>query len=127
MHGWVQGMEDHPQFHWARANGWALMAMVELLEVLPKDHPGYEGVLTQLQSHIKGLLKYQHGTGFWHQLIDKNDTYLETSATAIFAYSMARAINRGYIDKLAHAPAVLLAWNAVSTQVNEKVRLKEPV
>src|SRR5690606_35492203 len=74
----------------------------------------------QLQSHIKGLLKYQHGTGFWHQLIDKNDTYLETSATAIFAYSMARAINRGYIDKLAHAPAVLLAWNAVSTQVNEK-------
>ena len=120
MHGWVKAMEDHPQFHWARANGWALMAMVELLEVLPEDHSGYEYVLGQLQAHIKGLLKYQHGTGFWHQLLDKNDTYLETSATAIFAYSMARAINRGYIDKLAYAPAVLLAWNAVSTQVNEK-------
>src|SRR5205814_6017827 len=40
MHGWVQGMQEHPQFHWARANGWAIMAMVELLDVLPENHPG---------------------------------------------------------------------------------------
>ena len=72
MHGWVQSMSVHPQFHWARANGWAVMTMVELLEVLPKNHPGYAGVLAQLQAHINGLIKYQDGTGFWHQLIDKN-------------------------------------------------------
>lgn len=120
IHGWVQAMEVHPEFHWARANGWAVMTLVELLEVLPKDHPGYNDVLKQLQKHVKGLVKYQHGTGFWHQLLDRNDTYLETSATAIYAYSMARAINRGYIDKLAYAPATLLAWNAVSTKVNEE-------
>lgn len=120
MHGWVQEMEVHPEFRWARANGWAVMTLVELLEVLPKDHPGYQDVLSQLQAHVEGLAKYQHGTGFWHQLIDRNDTYLETSATAIYAYSMARAINRGYIDGLAYAPAVLLAWNAVATKVNEE-------
>ncbi|UZJ44967.1 glycoside hydrolase family 88 protein [Marinimicrobium sp. C6131] len=119
MHGWVQGMEDHPEFYWGRANGWAVMAMVELLEVLPEDHPGYAGVLDQLRAHIRGLVQYQDGTGLWHQLLDRNDTYLETSATAIFAYSMARAINRGYIDKKAYSPAVLLAWNAVATQVND--------
>ena len=39
MHAWVQDMKHHPAFHWARANGWAIMAMVELLEVLPEDHP----------------------------------------------------------------------------------------
>lgn len=120
MHGWVESMSFHPQFHWARANGWAVMAMVELLEVLPKNHPGYAGVLAQLQAHISGLVKYQDGTGFWHQLIDKNDTYLETSATAIYTYAIARAINRGYIDKMAFAPAVLLGWNAVATKVNKK-------
>ena len=120
MHGWVQSMEEHPQFHWARANGWAVMTMVELLEVLPKDHPGYNMVLNQLRAHIKGLVAYQDGTGFWHQLIDRNDTYLETSATAIYAYSITRAINRGYIDKAAYAPAALLAWNAVATKVNDK-------
>jgi rhamnogalacturonyl hydrolase YesR len=120
MHGWVQSMSVHPQFHWARANGWAVMTMVELLEVLPKNHPGYASVLAQLQAHINGLVKYQDGTGFWHQLIDKNDTYLETSATAIYTYAIARAINRGYIDKMAFAPAVLLGWNAVATKVNQK-------
>lgn len=120
MHGWVESMQVHPQFHWARANGWAVMTMVELLEVLPKGHPGYSQVLSQLQKHIAGLLQYQDGTGFWHQLIDRNDTYLETSATAIYAYSIARAINRGYVDKLAYTPAVLLAWNAVASKVNAK-------
>ena len=120
MHGWVQQMDEHPQFHWARANGWAVMAMTELLEVLPRDHPGYEPVLKQLQAHIRGLASYQDGTGFWHQLLDRNDSYLETSATAIYAYCMARAVNRGYVDKLVYGPVALLAWNAVSTKVNEK-------
>lgn len=120
MHGWVESMSVHPQFHWARANGWAVMTMVELLEVLPKNHPGYPQVLAQLQKHIAGLVQYQDGTGFWHQLLDRNDTYLETSATAIYAYSIARAINRGYVDKMTYAPAVLLAWNAVATKVNDK-------
>ncbi|MFH6956782.1 glycoside hydrolase family 105 protein [Flavobacterium aquidurense] len=120
MHGWVESMQVHPQFHWARANGWAIMTMVELLEVLPKNHPGYPQILSQLQKHIAGLMQYQDGTGFWHQLLDRNDSYLETSATAIYAYSIARAINRGYVDKMTYAPAVLLAWNAVASKVNEK-------
>lgn len=120
MHGWVQSMEVHPQFHWARANGWAVMTLVELLEVLPKEHAGYNDMLNQLRKHVNGLVKYQNGTGFWHQLIDRNDTYLETSATAIYTYAIARAINRGYIDKAAFAPVALLGWNAVSTKVNEK-------
>lgn len=120
MHGWVQGMDEHPQFHWARANGWAVMTMVELLEVLPQDHPGRASVLDLLKKHIRGLANYQSGKGFWHQLIDKNDSYLETSATAIYTYSIARAINRGYVDAKVYGPMVCLAWNAVSTKVNEK-------
>jgi unsaturated rhamnogalacturonyl hydrolase len=117
MHGWVQGMEVHPQYHWARANGWAVMTMVELLDVLPPGHPGYKPVLEQLRAHVKGLAAYQDGTGFWHQLLDRSDSYLETSATAIYTYSIARAINRGYIDKAAYAPVAMLGWNAVATKV----------
>lgn len=120
MHGWVQDMEEHPQFHWARANGWAVMTMVELLEVLPENHIGRAEVLEILQKHIRGLANYQSGKGFWHQLIDRNDSYLETSATAIYTYSIARAINRGYVDAKVYGPMVCLAWNAVATQVNEK-------
>ncbi len=119
MHGWVQEMEEHPQFHWARANGWALMTMVELLEVLPADHPGYGDVLELLRRHIRGLANTQSSEGFWHQLLDRPDSYLETSATAIYTYSIARAINRGYVDGQVYGPMVCLAWNAVATKVNE--------
>ena len=38
-HGWVEGMRDHPAFHWGRANGWALLTMCEVLDVLPEDYP----------------------------------------------------------------------------------------
>lgn len=120
MHGWVQEMDVHPEFRWARANGWALMAMAELLDVLPDDHAGRAGVLQQFRAHAKGLASYQTGQGFWHQLLDKNDSYLETSATAIYAYCFARGINKGWLDAKAYAPATLLAWNAVATKVNEK-------
>jgi rhamnogalacturonyl hydrolase YesR len=53
-------------------------------------------------------------------LLDKNDSFLETSSTAIYTYSIAKAINRGWIDKKAYGPMVLLAWNAVASKVNAK-------
>jgi rhamnogalacturonyl hydrolase YesR len=93
------------------------MAMVEVLEVLPKDHKGYKAVLEQLRAHIKGLAGYQTKEGFWHQLIDRNDTYQETSATAIYTYAIARAVNRGHVDAQMYGPMANLAWNAVASKV----------
>ena len=117
MHGYVEGMRDHPEMHWARANGWAVMAMVEILDVLPKDHPRYKDVLAQLRAHIKGLAAYQTRDGFWRQLLDRPDTYEETSATAIYTYAIARAVNRGYVDAPMYGPMANLAWNAVASKV----------
>jgi unsaturated rhamnogalacturonyl hydrolase len=117
MHGWVQEMSVHPEFHWARANGWAMLSMVELLDVLPAGYPGRELVLQQLNAQVKGIASYQSGEGFWHQLLDRTDSYLETSATAIYTYCIARAINKGWIDAKAYAPVCMLGWNAVSAKV----------
>lgn len=118
MHSWVEGMDPHPAFHWGRANGWAVVAMVELLDVLPADHPGRPAVLAQLKAHVAGLARVQSGTGLWHQLLDRPDSYLETSASAMYAYAIARAINHGWIDRRAYAPVALLAWQGVSTKVS---------
>ncbi|MBZ4192192.1 glycoside hydrolase family 88 protein [Niabella sp. 3A5MI-3] len=120
MHGWVQDMDPHPSFYWARANGWALMTKVELLDALPDNYPGRELLLDRLKKHVAGLTSYQDKTGLWHQLIDRNDAYLETSATAIYAYCIAKAINRGWLDAKAYGPVALLAWNAVSTKVTAR-------
>jgi rhamnogalacturonyl hydrolase YesR len=120
MHGWIQNMDVHPGFFWARCNGWALLAMTELLDVLPEDHPSRTEILNLLRSHIAGLASYQSGTGFWHQLIDRNDSYLETSATAIFTYCIAHAVNKGWIDYRTFGPVAVLGWNAVQTKVNDQ-------
>ena len=118
MHGWVQGMNVHPVFHWGRANGWAILAKTELLEVLPENHPGRARVLDLLRAHIRGLAAVQGHAGLWHQLLDHPESYEETSCTAMFTFGIARAINRGWIDPLAHGPMASLGWNAVATRVN---------
>ncbi len=117
-HGWVEAMEPHPAFFWGRANGWALLAMTELLEVLPKDDPGRAAVLGQYRSLARGLAQCQDRSGLWHQLLDRPDSYLETSASAMYVYAIARGINRGWLDGFAYGPMVSVAWNAVAQKVN---------
>lgn len=119
-HGWVEGMQDHPSFHWGRANGWAILTLTEVLDALPKSHPEYSKVLEQYRAHIRGITSYQSGDGFWHQLLDRNDSYYETSATAIFVYCIARGINNGWLDPVAYGPVAHLGWHAVSTKINDK-------
>jgi rhamnogalacturonyl hydrolase YesR len=117
-HGWVQGMDPHPAFHWGRANGWAALAMAELLDVLPENHPGRTAVLAQYRAHVAGLAAVQDSTGLWHQLLDRPDSYLETSASAMFVYAIAHGINRGWLNVNAYGPMASVGWNAVAQRVN---------
>ena len=110
----------HPAFFWGRANGWALLTMCEVLDVLPADHPNRPFILNLLRKHAAGLARLQHHDGCWHQLLDRNDTYLETSATAIYTYCLSHAINQGWLDAKAFGPVALLGWHAVQSHVNEK-------
>lgn len=122
-HGWVEAMDPHPIFHWGRANGWALLTLTEVLDVLPADHPRRPDMLSLYQSFVSGIASRQSSEGFWHQLLDHPDSYLETSATAIFTGCIAHAINSGWLDPLAYGPLVVLGWNAVSTKVDAEGRV----
>ena len=119
-HGWVESMDPHPAFHWGRANGWAILTMCEVLDVLPADHPRRAEIMSLLKAHAAGLARLQHHDGFWHQLLDRSDTYLETSATAIYTYCLAHAVNRGWLDAKTYGPVAQLGWHAVASSVNEK-------
>jgi unsaturated rhamnogalacturonyl hydrolase len=120
MHAWAQDMEHHPAFHWARANGWAIMAMAELLDVLPQDHPSRARVLAIFKAHAAGLTAHQGHAGLWHQLLDRRESYEETSASAMFVFAITRGINRGWLDARAFGPAVAIGWNAVAGKVNAR-------
>ncbi len=118
-HGYVEGLAQQPTYHWARANGWALLTTVELLDMLPESHPDREFILNQLREHIAGLCALQSSEGFWHQLLDRNDSYLETSATAIYCYAIAHAIRKGWIEGITYGGVAQLAWHAISTKITD--------
>lgn len=116
-HGWNATSGDYdPRFYWGRGNGWTAMAMAELLAVLPQDYPGRDKVLHLFRSIIRSLASLQDGTGLWHNLLDRTDTYLETSCTAMFTYAVAKGINEGWISHV-YGPVAITGWNAITTRV----------
>ena len=81
-----------------------MLTACELLDVLPEDYPQRAKVMDYFRAHVRGVTALQSGEGLWHQLLDRNDSYLETSATAIYVYCLAHAINKGWIDAIAYGP-----------------------
>jgi unsaturated rhamnogalacturonyl hydrolase len=118
-HSWIQIMTEHPSFYWGRANAWATIAISDVLDVLPENHIDRNRIMELLLSHLRGLAILQSGEGFWHQLLDRNDSYYETSVTAMITYCMAHAINKGWVDPMVYGPLAQMGWNAVSTKINE--------
>jgi rhamnogalacturonyl hydrolase YesR len=118
-HGWsVTSGEYDPRFYWGRANGWTLMAMAELLGVLPEDFEGRKEILHLYRSMVRSLAGLQDGSGFWHNMLDKTNTYLETSCTAMFTYAVAKGINEGWINHV-YGPVAYTGWNAIATRILE--------
>jgi rhamnogalacturonyl hydrolase YesR len=116
-HGWsVTAGEYDPHFYWGRASGWTLMAMAELLDVLPQGYQGRDKILHLYRSIVCSLASLQSGTGFWHNMLDKNETFLETSSTAMITFAIAKGINEGWISHV-YGPVALTGWNAIKTRV----------
>ena len=74
MHANYTSRPDVKLPHWARANGWAIWAMSDVLMALPKNHPKYKAILKQYQTFVYSLIKYQSPDGFWHNVIDRSDS-----------------------------------------------------
>ena len=119
-HGWNANNPEAPQYYWGRASGWAVLAMCDLLDVLPERHPGREAVLGQLRATLRGVAQFQSGRGLWHQLLDREDSYLETSASAMFVYAYAHAINRGWIGPTTYGSIAQAGWNGLATRINAR-------
>lgn len=97
-HCWYSDTKTHGVAFWGRANGWMLLAQIDLLDRLPANFPQRDTLLSLLRRQINGIVRYQDGSGLWHQLLDKPDSYLETSCSAMFTYAISHAVNEGYID-----------------------------
>jgi rhamnogalacturonyl hydrolase YesR len=111
-HCYYSDLDRNGVAHWGRCNGWVMMAKVHLMNFLPIDHPQREDLRKNLEQQILGIAKYQDEDGLWHQVLDKTDSYPESSCSAMFVYSVARAVNEGWIDKR-YASIALRGWHGL--------------
>ncbi|RZK05400.1 MAG: glycoside hydrolase family 88 protein [Flavobacterium sp.] len=109
-HGWDESKQmgwadketgTSPNF-WSRSLGWYAMALVDVLDFIPENHPKHKELVTYLNSLSEALAKHQHSSGLWYQVTDQGNregNYLEASGSAMFAYAFAKGANKGYLPK----------------------------
>ena len=140
-HGWDSSKEQKwanketgtsPHF-WSRAMGWYGMAMVDVLDYLPEDHPGRDKIIKYLNQFAEAVTKYQDAeSGLWYQVLDQGDregNYLEASGTSMFTYTFAKASKQGYLSEeymqVAEKAYSGLLKNLVSVEENGIVNLNQ--
>ncbi|WP_370479137.1 glycoside hydrolase family 88/105 protein [Tamlana flava] len=109
-HGWDESKEQrwanketgNSQHFWSRGMGWYGMAMVDVLDFLPEDHPGRERIIKYLNQYAEAITNVQDESGLWWQVLDQGDregNYLEATGTSMFTYTFAKGARKGYLPK----------------------------
>ena len=98
FHGFEEACGTNGQL-WARGNGWALMGLVEVLKLLPKEHYLYRELNERLVRLCRALKSYQDASGLWHTVITNHDTYLESTLAVMTAYSLREAFEHAVLDR----------------------------
>lgn len=117
-HNWYLDTGKPGIAFWGRANGWAMMAQIDLLERLPENYPARDTLIALFTRHAAGIAGYQSESGLWHQLINKTDSYLETSCSAMFVYAITRAVNLGILNSRFAAVAAA-GWQGIVSRIRE--------
>lgn len=140
-HGWDESKEQKwadketgtsPHF-WSRAMGWYGMAMVDVLDYLPKDNKGRDRMIQYLQQFAEAVTAYQdEESGLWYQVLNQGDrkgNYLEASGSAMFVYTLAKAAKKGYVSEkylgVAEKGYEGLIRNLISVEENGLVNLHQ--
>jgi len=88
-----------PNF-WSRSIGWYMMALVDVLDDMPKKHPKRKELIQYLKEIAAAVAKYQDPSGLWYQVTDsgtKEGNYLEASGSEMFVYTFAKGVKKGYL------------------------------
>lgn len=123
-----------PEF-WARGMGWYFAALVDVLEVMPKEHADYKNLTMIVNQVAAGLAKYQDKSGSWYQLLQydalkradgKGDeiggeiynkcdhaNYLESSASSMFTYAYLKGMRLGVLEKSTYQPVAEKAYKGL--------------
>lgn len=130
FHAWDESLKERwcnpetgqSKHYWSRATGWYMMALVDVLDYLPKDHKDRDAIISILNDLSSSLLEVQDGkTGLWFQVLDmggEERNYLEASGSAMFIYAFAKGVKNEYLDQkyleIAHASFDSMVENMIT-------------
>lgn len=115
---------DSP-FFWGRGNGWVAVGMAELLRDLPATNPHHARILAGYRKMMAALLPTQADDGLWRQLVDKPESWGETSCTGMFAFAFVTGVKLGWLDEATYAPAARKAWLALVAHLDPNASVRE--
>ncbi|MCU0472621.1 MAG: glycoside hydrolase family 88 protein [Bacteroidales bacterium] len=100
---WCDPATGQSHYPWSRAMGWYTMAILDILDYLPADHPDRDDLITILQKTCDALVKVRDPkSGIWYQVLNyggKEGNYLEGSGSAMYIYVFAKGARLGFLDK----------------------------
>jgi len=129
---WALPPNKRSPYAWGRAIGWVMMGLSEILDIIPEGYPQRNEIVEQYKTVLRSLAEYQDPvTGLWYQVVDHqtdSGNWLETSCSMMFVYSMARAIEKGFLDD-SYKNYVTLGYTGILTKIsqdaNKMVYLKD--
>lgn len=122
-HGWDESREmawSNPETGcsaetWGRAEGWYVMALVDVLELMPRDHKDRAALVAILQRVITALEQVQDSkTGLWYQVPDRGGekgNYIESTCSAMYCYAMAKGARIGVLPGVYTKKAIRVLQN----------------
>ena len=101
---WADPKTGRSRFFWGRGLGWYAMALVDILDVIPPEKTELRAPLLEIIPELaESLVRHQDATGVWFQILDmpaEPGNYREASASAMFTYFLAKAVNKGYLPAI---------------------------
>lgn len=116
---------ENAPFFWGRGNGWVAAGLAELLSELPENHPRRDFLLGGYLRMMNALLRFQAEDGMWRQLIDHEESWKETSASAMFGYAISVGLNEGLLKGPAFEAARRKAWLALAKTIGSDGKITD--
>jgi unsaturated rhamnogalacturonyl hydrolase len=106
---WADKTTGRSPHVWGRAMGWYGMALVDVLENFPEEHPQRDSLVQILNRFATAVVKYQDKkTGLWYDIVDlplREKNYVEASASSMLVYTLAKGVRLGVLPARYLAPA----------------------
>lgn len=111
----------HSGAFWGRANAWYMLALVDVLELMPTSNTNYSTLKGYLENLAASIASYQNEDGTWYQVLDQKDNalngnYEESSCSALFTAAYLKALRLKLLESNKYET---MAKNAYVALVNK--------